>query len=295
MIHQQVGQQHRGPRPSGRERSDVRPGQVGGVGRDGTGPERHLAQEGVARPDERVQVLRAAAVARVDQARARRRRRRGTRSSRPCVPPGGLDGERSDLAHPDRQWLDVQRRRAEARLRVQAVQALAEAGRTEDPDPARRGQVPAQVVAERDEVDEVVGMEMRDHDRQQVARAPLARPGAGTSPGRGPAARPVADGGPGTPPRSRPMRSVKAGPAPRTSSSNPARRPRRHRRRTSRGMADGPARPGRRSAARARPPRHRRSRRPARRRSGAIDGHPIRPSRARPPSSRKRATIAADG
>ena len=87
----------------------------------------------------------------------------------------------------------------------------------DDPDAAAR-LLPAQVVAERDEVDEVVGMEVADDDRIDRRPDRSVRPAAGTSPGRG--------RGAGSHPASRsryeapvaPGRSVYAGPAPMTSS-----------------------------------------------------------------------------
>ena len=64
---------------------------------------------------------------------------------------------------------DVQRRGTEAGFGVQAVEAVLEAGRTEDADaPARPP--PAEVVAEGDEVDEMVGVEVADDHRLERRR-----------------------------------------------------------------------------------------------------------------------------
>ena len=61
-----------------RQRADVGPGQVGGIGGHRPGPNETSLSSDVAGADQRVQVLGATAVARVDEARRRRRRRRGT-------------------------------------------------------------------------------------------------------------------------------------------------------------------------------------------------------------------------
>ena len=55
-----------------------------------------------------------------------------------------------------------------AGLVVERVEAGREAAGPEDADAARRHEVVAQVVAERDEVDEVVGVEVADDDRVDV-------------------------------------------------------------------------------------------------------------------------------
>jgi len=57
---------------------------------------------------------------------------------------------------------------AEARLARQAIQPGRQPGRGEDPDPARRVPLVAQVVAQGHEIDEVVGVEVADHDCQHV-------------------------------------------------------------------------------------------------------------------------------
>ena len=100
----------------------------------------------------------------------------------------GPDLEARDREGPFVERLDVERGGAEARLAVEGIESLVETRRTDHADaPARL--LPAQVVAQGDEIDEMVGMEMADDDR--VERAPdRACPRVGrTSPGRGRGAR----------------------------------------------------------------------------------------------------------
>ena len=53
---------------------------------------------------------------------------------------------------------------------MQRVEPVGEAGRTDDPDPAAAGRLPAQVEPERDQVDEVVRVQVADDDRIEVRR-----------------------------------------------------------------------------------------------------------------------------
>ncbi len=81
-----------------------------------------------------------------------------------CLEVEGADGQ-----VPFGQRFDVERVGAEARVVVQPVEAVVEAGRTEDADASTRLLV-AQVVTQRDEVDEVVRVEVADDDRVERAR-----------------------------------------------------------------------------------------------------------------------------
>ena len=78
--------------------------------------------------------------------------------------PRDVDPKRSDVERPLGQWLDVERDSAETRVDVKGVEPVGQPGRTGDPDP-RRPSLIAKVMAQRHEVDEVIGVEVADDDR----------------------------------------------------------------------------------------------------------------------------------
>ena len=81
----------------------------------------------------------------------------------------GLDLEGGDAQGALAEGFDVQGRSAEPGLVVERVEAVVETGRPDHPDaPARL--LPAQVVAERHEIDEVVRVEMADDHRVEGRR-----------------------------------------------------------------------------------------------------------------------------
>ena len=82
-----------------------------------------------------------------------------------------LEREASDRADAGTEVRHVQGRRGEPRLVVERVEAVGQPGRRDHRDPARRMELVAQVVAERDEVDEVVRMQVRDRDARSACSA----------------------------------------------------------------------------------------------------------------------------
>jgi hypothetical protein len=93
----------------------------------------------------------------------------------------GLDRERANPADAGLEGHDVERAGGEARLGVQRVQAFDKVRVSVDPDPARRSDVIAKVMAERDEIDEMVRMEVADEHRLEPLRwDPCRKPGEGT-------------------------------------------------------------------------------------------------------------------
>ncbi len=80
-----------------------------------------------------------------------------------------FERERPDVRRPLGQRLDVERDPGEAGLGVEGVDTSLQAGRADDPDAAAR-RLPAQVVAEGDKVDEVVGVEVADDDGLELGR-----------------------------------------------------------------------------------------------------------------------------
>jgi hypothetical protein len=94
--------------------------------------------------------------------------------------PAGPDRECPDSKRARGDGLDIERRRAEARLTVQRVEPVVQSGRPDDAD-SRRLALEAQVVAECHQVDEMVRMQVADDDRierfrRQEARQPRKRP-----------------------------------------------------------------------------------------------------------------------
>ena len=79
----------------------------------------------------------------------------------------GFEPVRPDLRRSEAQGFDVERGGAPARLVVEGIEPVTEVGRTDHPDATARLLI-AQVVAERDEVDVVIGMEVADHHRLRV-------------------------------------------------------------------------------------------------------------------------------
>jgi hypothetical protein len=84
-----------------------------------------------------------------------------------------LEPERSHVARPCHEVHDVERGGREAGLGVERVQPRGEPVRCHDGNAASRVELPAKVVTERDEVDEVVRVEVADRD--EVDRARLQR------------------------------------------------------------------------------------------------------------------------
>ena len=76
----------------------------------------------------------------------------------------------ADRERPLGQDLHVERGRGEPGLRMERIEPIGEAGRADDPDPAPAGRLPAQVEPERDQVDEVVRVQVADDDRIEVRR-----------------------------------------------------------------------------------------------------------------------------
>jgi len=64
----------------------------------------------------------------------------------------------------------VQRRGREPGVGMESVEPIPEPGRTHDPNPSRRIELETQVVAQRNEVHEMVRVKVSDHHRCQPAR-----------------------------------------------------------------------------------------------------------------------------
>ena len=146
----------------------------------GPGPEADLAEERVPRPDQRLEVRRAPAVAGVDEPRPDPVRPGHAEAEARVVvrDVAGFDREAvgaADRDGPLGQDLDVERGRGEPGFRVQRIEPIGETGRPDDPDPAPQGRLPAQVEPERDQVHEVVRMQMADDDRIEVRRVQQPR------------------------------------------------------------------------------------------------------------------------
>ncbi len=86
----------------------------------------------------------------------------------------GIDANRFDRNGTGRQRVDIQCVGREAGLRMEAVEPVVEPARPEHPDPPRGLELVAEVVPQRDEIDEVVRMEMADEDCREVARLELS-------------------------------------------------------------------------------------------------------------------------
>ena len=84
-----------------------------------------------------------------------------------------LEPEGPHVPGPRLEVGDIERRGAEARLVVERVQPAGQTTRCNDRHVPCRVELPAQVVAQRNEVDEVVRMEVADRD--QVDRAGFER------------------------------------------------------------------------------------------------------------------------
>ena len=84
------------------------------------------------------------------------------------------DLEVADPVRPHPDGLRVQRPGGERGIVVQRVEAGGERARPEDAHATWRHEVVPQVVTEGDEIDEVVGVEVADHDRRDVLRLRLA-------------------------------------------------------------------------------------------------------------------------
>jgi HKD family nuclease len=142
-----------------------------GAGDDRAGPERDFAQQRVARVRKDIEVLGPTAVPRVDEPGSAG----GLRGH--AEPEAGLrmrhargpDLEAGDREGPLVERLDVERGGAKAWLAVERIKSLVETLRGDHAD-APAGLLPAQVVAQRNEIDEVVRMEMADNDRVERRR-----------------------------------------------------------------------------------------------------------------------------
>src|SRR4029078_5033793 len=129
-----------------------------GAAADGTGTEGSFREEPVARRDERPDVTGSTAISGVDETWTVRER------DAECVAVRGVrDTDRLDPQRPDGylvgDGLDIQRRRGEPRLVMERVDAAGQTCRRDDPYVALRFELPAQVVAHRHEVDEVIGVQ----------------------------------------------------------------------------------------------------------------------------------------
>ena len=157
------------------------PVEVGGAWRDRAGSERDLGEEVIARPDQRLQVARTPAIAAVHEAVPLRVGHPKAVALPRMRDPGRLDLEGADDMPARRERLDVEGCGAEARFRMQGVDPIGQPGRAHDTDAARVRRTPAEEMAQRHEVDEMVGMEVADQDgvegtRIQQAGQPRQRP-----------------------------------------------------------------------------------------------------------------------
>ncbi len=88
---------------------------------------------------------------------------------------GALELERPHPHRPGTTPLDIEGLGGEPGLGKQGVQPITEACRGDDARPAWRRELVAEVVAERHEVDEVIGVEVADDDGQERARLQASR------------------------------------------------------------------------------------------------------------------------
>ena len=165
-----VGQKEPARTGGGRKAGDGRCVQMQGPVGHRSLPEGHLAQQRVAWPDERHEVGPTAAIAGVHEAR----------------PISGIDAERvtlgrvghepsldlnpADFVGADRQRPDVEGTGAEPLLAVEVIETALEVGRATDHHSTWRLTLEQQVVTERDEVDEVVGVEVADQHGVEIGR-----------------------------------------------------------------------------------------------------------------------------
>ena len=176
-----MGEQDAAGPDAGRQVADGRAVQVLGTGHDRAGPERDLAQQRVAGAGQDVEVLGTSAVARVDEAGTYRwfsRSRAASETRNPkldevWVTRAAWISKAATRSGALAEGFDVQGRGAEPGLVVEGVEAVVETGRPDHPDPPAR-LLPAQVVAERHEIDEVVRVEMADDHRVERRRIEVA-------------------------------------------------------------------------------------------------------------------------
>src|SRR6476620_8474783 len=140
-----------------------------GVSGDRAGSERHFREEPVPGHDQRLEVARSTAIPRIDETWAVPDRD----AERVAIGRMGHT-DRPDVEWPDRDLardrFDVERRRGEPGLVMECVDAPGQAGRRDHTNVAFWVELPAQVMTHRDEVDEMVGMQVADEYRIDRAR-----------------------------------------------------------------------------------------------------------------------------
>ena len=154
----------------GRQASHRRSVEVRHPARHRSRAERDLGQERVAGTNERGDVLRSPAIAAVDQPGSITGRR-GDADGVALVRVGdeaALHQQLPDAVRALAKGLELQGLRGEARGGVQVVQPCAKVRGAQHPDPPRRLELVAQVVAQRHQIDEVVRMQVAHYDGIQI-------------------------------------------------------------------------------------------------------------------------------
>ncbi len=179
VAHLEVGQEDPAGMGGRRELGDRGAVEVELVDGDRPRPERHLGEENVARPDEGCDVQRPATVPRVDQSGPRLTRDRDAQGMavRRVGDAPGLELERADAREAVGEGHHVEGGSDEAGLPVQRIESLFEAVGRVDRHTSGRRELEAQVVPERDQVDEVVRVQMAHDDAEERAGFELARQG----------------------------------------------------------------------------------------------------------------------
>src|SRR3954454_20448312 len=145
------------------------------VGRDRARTERHLDQEAVARPDQRDEIGGTTAVTRIDETRATRRRRQSEGVAVSGV--GHTQGLDTNVTDVRAGWasrtvlvcLDVERLGGESAAVMERVDAVGKSRWPDDADSPRRPELIAEVVAQRDQIDEMVRVEVAHQDGVELA------------------------------------------------------------------------------------------------------------------------------